>query len=219
MIGSFKSGAGTSVETGTGSAPTASGVCAPAPGLWLTDGASFVTGSESVKTAGEPPACSSGGCDPGQVLFDQTFAAEAQICSDCIAVGPTWGVYEIPGLGTFPDCTNLRIEVSCDAKWLDVPIPPVVSFHAYMNNSGMTLSSRDFTDPFGIPQLAGGPAVFDGTYQPVTMIGWLTADPYVDFAGPIATPQSLYLWVPPIAPSYTTGNFKVKNVHIRITTV
>lgn len=58
MIGSYLAGA-TSVLAGHGSALSAVGVCAPFPGLFLTDGASFNAGGESLLSATTPPACSS----------------------------------------------------------------------------------------------------------------------------------------------------------------
>lgn len=56
MIGSLVTGS-TSVGAGAGSVATAGGDCPPAPGLFITDGASLRTGRESVLTAGAPDPC------------------------------------------------------------------------------------------------------------------------------------------------------------------
>jgi hypothetical protein len=60
VIGSWKAGTG-SVKTGYGSAKTATGICAPFPDEFETDGASFKLGKESLKTATTPPACTTCG--------------------------------------------------------------------------------------------------------------------------------------------------------------
>lgn len=56
QLGSLPTGA-TGVETGSDSALTSSGVCAPEPGQLITDGTSFATGAESLLTASNPLPC------------------------------------------------------------------------------------------------------------------------------------------------------------------
>lgn len=56
MLGSLPTGA-PGLVTGSGSVLTAAGVCAPYPDLFLTDGASFDTGAESLLTASNPLPC------------------------------------------------------------------------------------------------------------------------------------------------------------------
>jgi hypothetical protein len=46
-----------SVETGSDSVETAFGECAPFPDEMIKDGASYLTGTESVLTAAQPPDC------------------------------------------------------------------------------------------------------------------------------------------------------------------
>lgn len=75
MLGSYLTGK-LSVLTGQGSTPTATGVCAPFPGIFLTDGASFKTGTESVLTATTPPKCS---CTPSLCYKIQPVIADTLV--------------------------------------------------------------------------------------------------------------------------------------------
>ncbi len=216
MIGSFQTGVGTSVETGTGSAETATGVCAPAPGLWLTDGASFVTGSESVLTATEPPACTADTCAPGQTLVDITVVGPAGVATDSILTPPLYGVLEIP-VGVMPDCTNLRLTITLDYQ----VVGGSAGIHAYLNNTGMDLLSRDFTLPTGgnAPQLANTPVITDGAFHTYTMVIYPANTPaYSNFSGPLPA-QSVYLWPPALFPAFNTSTNNVRNVRVVITTV
>lgn len=77
MLGSFETGVGTSLETGSDSVETASGLCAPAPELFLTDGASLETGSFAVVTAAQPPACSHCNGDCQSFAFEGTQSSDA----------------------------------------------------------------------------------------------------------------------------------------------
>jgi hypothetical protein len=219
MIGSFRTGT-TSVLTGQGSTPTAAGVCAPFPGLFLTDGASFKTGTESVLTASEPPPCGDG-CAAGQTIFDQTFADVVEVASSAVATPPTYGVYEIP-VGSFADCPNFRLSITADCAWLGETggIRNGGAIHAYLNASGMDLATRAFTSGAIGDQLANIPAnESDNSYRSYTFVVYPAATPaYNDFAGPLAS-QSVYLWCPVFFPDFTEGDWHVKNVHVQIVTV
>jgi hypothetical protein len=67
-IGSFPTGTW-SVPTGQGSVATATGVCAPFPGQFLTDGASFTKGPSTVATACPIPACEWNPNDDGPLYW------------------------------------------------------------------------------------------------------------------------------------------------------
>jgi len=218
MIGSFRTGT-TSVLTNQNSTLTASNVCAPFPGLFLTDSASFKTGSESVLTASEPPTCGDD-CAAGQTIFDETFPAVVHVASSSVGV-PPYCVLEIP-VGSFADCPNFRLTVTADCAWLGTTggIRNGGAIHAYLNASGLDLATRAFTSGFVGDQLANIPAnESDNAYRSYTFVVYPAATPaYNDFSGPLAS-QSVYLWCPVFFPDFTEGDWNVKNVHVRIVTV
>lgn len=214
QIGSYLTGT-KSVLVGQGSALTASGVCAPFPRAFLTDGASFLTGGESLLTATTPLACGGGDCTPGQVLYDVMLSAEMTIASDSVTVGPTWGVYEIPGFGPFPDCTNFQIQITTDLKVTGGG----ASVWAYLNVSGLDLESRAFAGfhpPYNLAMAASEDTGIYETEVYVDVNGFVNT--FVDFAGPLPA-QSVYFWVPPKPPGFDTATYLIKNVHIRIVTI
>lgn len=154
-------------------------------------------------------------CAPGQVLYDVMLPTEMTIASDSVTVGPTWGVYEIPGFGPFQNCTNFQIQITADLKVTGGG----ASVWAYLNVSGLDLESREFSGfhpPYNLA-MAGSEDI--GVYETEVFVdvnGF--ANTFVDFAGPLAA-QSVYFWVPPKPPSFDTATYLIKNVHIRIVTI
>lgn len=223
MIGSFRTGT-TSVLTGQGSTPTAAGVCAPFPGLFLTDGASFKTGTESVLTASEPPPCG-GDCSPGQVLWDFFDPAEYYISTDERPFSDD--VHEAIGCPPLPGCSNFRVTVGLDCKWAYGATPFPNSLFAYLNTSGLDLASREFLyAPPPAPPGTGSPTATlaggDGTgiYVSQTLTSQISGftEPYQDFAGPRDS-ASVYFWVPIVFPGPSSGAYYIKNLRIQIVTV
>jgi len=218
MIGSWKTGTG-SVKAGQGSVKTAYGVCAPFPGEFLTDGASFKAGGEAVDTAASPPACGTS-CTPGTVAFDQTFAPVVAVASSGIA-GPTFGVWS-QLIGDLP-CANYRLEVTADCAWTGLvgPIRNGGALHTYLAPTGSDLATRAFTGTNVLsPQLANIPAnETDNAYRTYSFKAYPAGAPAsTDFAGPLVN-YTLYIWPPVLGPDFIEGFWNVKNVHVVITTL
>jgi hypothetical protein len=156
-----------------------------------------------------------GGCTPGTVLIDMLLATEVRVATDSVHTSP-FGVYEIP-VGTF-SCNNLRIAVTADCQY----VGGSTSIQVYLNDSGLPLSSRDFTSPpqHLNPRLANIPTNSDGAYHTAVFVCYPALAPaYTDFSGPIATPQSVYIWVPALFPFFSSATCNIKNVHIVITSI
>lgn len=159
-------------------------------------------------------------CTPGEIVYDELFPDEHYITTDSVVIPPEECVYEIP-IGEFP-CGNFRMEITADCAWAGVPTgfsPGATAAFAYLNASGLNTPSRDFSAGTTAATMANIPAIeSDNAYRPYTFSVFPTAaPPYTDFSGPVPA-QSVYFWSPGVVfPSFATGQWFVKNVHIRIT--
>lgn len=168
----------------------------------------------NIHRAGESATCGPS-CAPGTVLVTMSLPATVRIATDSIAIGPTWGVYEIP-VGTF-SCVTMQITVTLDYKY----IGGGTGIHVYLSPSGQTLSSRGFVGTnILIPQLANTPTIADGAFHTYTFVQYPANTPaFVNFAGPLPVPQSVYLWPPALFPGFSSATVDVKNVNITITSI
>lgn len=208
MIGSHLTGA-TSIETGQGSTLTAGGVCAPFPGLFVTDGASFTTGTESVPTAGEPPACGPEGCDPGTVLWDQTYPPTQIVATG----GDAYELSSIP-FDTF-GTGRLRVTITLDCSRA---LPPGFQewLFAYINAPGLNTPTRDFTFSYqGAFYCLGLQAT--ATFNMKDATGWDSGGAlYVDFVSD-GSARSIYFWPPFLPPAFQEDTYTFSNVHVTVT--
>lgn len=158
-----------------------------------------------------------GGCTPGQTIFETTIAAVNEISSDTTPGPPHYGALEVP-VGVLSAC-NFDLTVEADCAWIG---GTGAAIHTYLNDSGLDLQTRAFIFPAGgnAPQLANIPVhTSDFLYHHYTFVQFPAGAPAdAPFSGPLAA-QSVYLWCPVLFPDFRTGDWNVKNLHIKIVTV
>jgi hypothetical protein len=149
MIGSFGSGVPSELA-GAASVLSAAGVCAPFPGAFITDAASYSSGKESVPTAAQPPAC---GGDV-VIFYQRTFP------------GGSFNTPPIPAEVTSPDAINTLIT--------DIPFASWPAVNLRMTITGLGSSQEDSSGAMLYSLLA---QVCPGAFSPPNVIARMYSNP------------------------------------------
>lgn len=193
----------------------------PAPGLYS---AKLVITSSTTRTTTVEEAslqiCNDTSCAPGQTLFEHEDAAEHTVCSSC-SPDPVDDVLVVEDVPSFAACTNFRMLITADVKWLGEPSPDVTAqLQAFLAEAGLDVATRAFSD-FGTynARMRMAQIPEDGAWH--NDLVWESfsnpGQEYEDFAGPLPA-QSIYFW-PPVDMTHGEGTFAIRNLRVQIVTV
>lgn len=213
LLGSKRCGM-VSQLTGLSSVRTASGVCAPIPHAFVTDGASFLTGKESLLTASEIVCATGITCQPsgGTVFTTGLLPTEHQIGSRSSNV---W--IEIP-IGNVPNCASGFVtHVTVDV--IDLLNTDDGVFTVYIAHSGAVNPTAFASNGINTALCSTHVTTSYATYNLVSVGGASPPDWNRNDAVLNANPLSFYIWPPVTGPSFVGSTQKFKNFTGKITAV